>query len=68
MRTTPTLTATAGNYHVYNGGGQTVTNIALNGLSTVGGGINCNAPNMVAREAAGCYANGNHRTFLVAEL
>ena len=68
MRTTPSLTATAGNYHVYNGGGQTVTSIALNGLSPVGGGINCNAPNMVAREAAGCYANGNHRTFLVAEL
>ena len=68
MRTTPTLTATAGNYRVYNGGSQTVTSIALNGLSTVGGGINCNAGGLTSREAAGCFVNGDYRTLLVAEL
>jgi hypothetical protein len=71
MRTTPSIvTAAASNYRVYNGSTLTCSNVAANGLSPVGGGINfTTGSGMSVGQAVGVYTNGTgHRTLMVAEL
>ena len=71
MRTTPTVTlsGTAGDYRIYNGGVITVTTYAANGLSPRGGGINFVVDSGVsAGQAAGVYTASNVRSILEAEL
>jgi len=71
MRTTPSIIiSSAGNYRVYNGSTLTVTAVAVNGLSPVGGGVNfTTGSGMTIGEAVGVYANGTgHRTLMSAEL
>ena len=73
MRATPsaTLSGTAGNYVIYNGGDRTVTSYAINGMSPQGGGINFTASGggLTANDACGVYANStNVRSIIEAEL
>ena len=73
MRATPsvTLSGTAGNYLIYNGGDRTVTGYAINGMSPQGGGINFTASGggLTTNDACGVYANStNVRSIIEAEL
>ena len=73
MRATPsaTLSGTAGNYVIYNGGDRTVTSYAINGMSPQGGGINFTASGggLTGNDACGVYANStNVRSIIEAEL
>ena len=73
MRATPsaTLSGTAGDYVIYNGGDRTVTSYAINGMSPQGGGINFTASGggLTANDACGVYANNtNVRSIIEAEL
>ena len=70
MRATPSLAMTAGNYRIYNGGTHTVTSVAINGMSPVGGGINFTANGALSTgQAVGIYATSTGvRTLCSAEL
>jgi hypothetical protein len=71
MRATPSIViGSAGDYTVYNGASFTVTSVAANGLSSVGGGINFNVSGggLTAREGVGIFVSGSKQTLMVAEL
>ena len=73
MRATPsvTLSGTAGDYTIYNGGDRTVTSYAINGMSPQGGGINfiASGGGLTTGDACGVYAiNTNVRSIVDAEL